>query len=102
MRVFIISLVVVCAAISAFPAFAALPTLGDLQKLIPDPVENFFKQASNFDFKFEAQDDGTSPVVQFLKAIWYAFLGLLRGVGSVFVWIFQGIANGLESLILSR
>lgn len=83
-------------------AFAAVPTLQDFESWIPRPVYSFWQKASNFDISFHFQDDGTSKFIQFFKFVGQAFLGLLRGVGSVFVWIFQTIANGLESLIFSR
>ena len=85
-----------------------MPTLQDALALTPQPVLDFF-------YKLETRNcgDGSDlisrnlpvigkPLAGFLNVVWAIILVLLKGVGSVFVWIFHGIANGLENLIFSR
>lgn len=89
-------------------AFAALPTLQELRSVIPAPVKNFFNMLQDFNFGSNSQTISSNlpgagkPISTFLDAIWSVLLILFKGVGSIFVWMFHAIANGLESLIFSK
>ncbi len=91
-------------------ASAALPTLDDAISIIPKPVTIFFQSLQNFDFRKQAGNSdiaknlpvASKPIVNFLNFIWAIFYGFLKGIGSIFVWIFHGIAGLLDALIFTR
>src|SRR3989344_8200515 len=85
------------------PIYAALPTLEYFTSLIPGPVVTFYEGIANTDFSFHEAfrnlPENRADVVNFFKAIGSILLTLLKGAGSIFTWIFNGIANGLQYLI---
>lgn len=87
--------------------FAAVPTLQDVLAHTPQPVIDFFNRLETLNAG-EGSDLISKnlpviggPISGFLHVVWEIILILLRGVGSIFVWVFHGIANALEGIILS-
>jgi hypothetical protein len=84
-------------------AFAATPTLDYFAPLIPKPVKTFYESVQKTDFAFQdafhdLPKNGTEAV-NFLKTAGAFLVTLLKGAGSVFTWVFNALANGLERLI---
>jgi len=106
-RVVIFVIIFAVFLLGAKLAWAALPTLDDFLALIPQPVIGFFNTLEDFDFGANSDEISENlpgagkPISRFLDAIWSIIMILLKGVGSVFVWVFRGFANFLESLIFS-
>ncbi len=103
----ILTLVILGIFLLTNQSYAAVPLLDDFLGVIPAPVKNFFNMLERFDFGsntdvIENTLTGEGKSARgFLEVIWSLFLTLLKGVGSVFVWVFRTIANFLESLIFS-
>ncbi len=78
-------------------SYAAVPLLRDFFGAIPAPVAGFFHKLQEFNFGANLDFSGGS----ILDIIWSVTLGFIKGVGSIFVWMFRVIASGLEYLIFS-
>ncbi len=98
MAVFI-TLVAVGLLFFTIKTFAATPLLKDFLGSIPKPVSDLFNKFQDYNF---GQNSSSTPVNTILHFFNVVLIGFLKAIGSVFVWLFHAIANGLETLIFSR